>query len=170
MSQTRWESMAWMGVSYGWLHLVWNLDFESFFYWRNWNFKSSAMASIWKYGAWSKGQWWWLENNIVIVTTLALGSWPKQGLARLQTKREARESHLMLPRVQNNVRDEPSHSQVNSHFESWSFNGLLNLKRAIVRVKTHWIQEFFYIIGKLLKHRCLKWAHMTTNGYWWLFY
>jgi hypothetical protein len=30
------------------------------------------------------------------VATLALGSWPMQGLARVRAKREARESHLML--------------------------------------------------------------------------
>jgi hypothetical protein len=30
------------------------------------------------------------------VTTLALGSRPRQGLIRLRTKREARESHYML--------------------------------------------------------------------------
>jgi hypothetical protein len=33
------------------------------------------------------------------VATLALGSQPKQGLTRLQAKREARESHFMLLRV-----------------------------------------------------------------------
>jgi len=31
------------------------------------------------------------------VATLALGSRPRQGLARLQAKKEARESHRMLP-------------------------------------------------------------------------
>jgi len=33
------------------------------------------------------------------VTTLVLGSRPKQGLARLWTKREAQKSHRMLPGV-----------------------------------------------------------------------
>jgi len=33
------------------------------------------------------------------VATLALGSRPKQELARVQAKREAQESHFMLPRV-----------------------------------------------------------------------
>jgi hypothetical protein len=33
------------------------------------------------------------------VTTLALGSQPKQGFTRVRAKREARESHLMFPRV-----------------------------------------------------------------------
>jgi hypothetical protein len=33
------------------------------------------------------------------VVTLALGSQPRQGLARVRAKREAQESHLMLARV-----------------------------------------------------------------------
>jgi hypothetical protein len=40
-----------------------------------------------------------------IVATLALGSRPRQGFARLQAKKEARESHFMLPRVQKSVRE-----------------------------------------------------------------
>ncbi len=39
------------------------------------------------------------------VVTLALGSRPRQGLARVRAKREARESHLMLPGVQKSVRE-----------------------------------------------------------------
>jgi hypothetical protein len=31
---------------------------------------------------------------------------------------------------------------MNSHFESWSPNGFLNLEEAIARVKTHGIDEF----------------------------
>jgi hypothetical protein len=54
------------------------------------------------------------------VTTLALGLWPRQGVARLWAKRETRESHNILPRVQRLWRNEPSHSQVNSHVASWS--------------------------------------------------
>jgi hypothetical protein len=33
------------------------------------------------------------------VATLALGSWPKQGLAKVWAKKETWESHLMLPWV-----------------------------------------------------------------------
>ncbi len=39
------------------------------------------------------------------VATLVLGSKPKQGFARVRAKREVRESHLMLPRVQKSVRE-----------------------------------------------------------------
>jgi hypothetical protein len=36
---------------------------------------------------------------VSIVATLTLGSQPRQGLARVRAKREAQESHLMLPGV-----------------------------------------------------------------------
>jgi hypothetical protein len=40
------------------------------------------------------------RNHLVVdVATLALGSRPKQRLARVRAKREARESHLILPVV-----------------------------------------------------------------------
>ncbi len=67
------------------------------------------------------------------VKTLALGLRPRQGFARLRAKGEARESHG----------NEPSHSQVNSHFGSWSPNGVPNLQRAISGVKTHQFEKFF---------------------------
>jgi hypothetical protein len=44
--------------------------------------------------------------------------------------------------------NEHSHSQVNSHFGSWSPDGLSNLKKAISRVNTHWIGEFLISFEK----------------------
>jgi hypothetical protein len=64
---------------------------------------------------------------MMFVATLALGSQLGQGL---WAKREAHESHHMFPRVQSVQRvwrNEPSHSQMNSHVGSWSPNGLPNL-------------------------------------------
>jgi hypothetical protein len=52
------------------------------------------------------------------VATLALGSWPRRRLARVWAKRSVRECE-----------DEDSHSQVSSHFGSWSPGGLLNLQK-----------------------------------------
>jgi hypothetical protein len=40
-----------------------------------------------------------------IIATLALGSRPRQGLPRVHAKREAWESHFMLPGVQKSVRE-----------------------------------------------------------------
>jgi hypothetical protein len=43
------------------------------------------------------------ENTIV--ATLALGSWPKERLAKVRVKSEARESHFMLLGVWESVRE-----------------------------------------------------------------
>jgi len=40
-----------------------------------------------------------LRTYYQIIATLALGSWPRQGLAKVWAKNEARESHFMLMRV-----------------------------------------------------------------------
>ncbi len=39
------------------------------------------------------------------IATLALSSQPKHGLAKVQAENEAQESHFMLPRVQEGVRE-----------------------------------------------------------------
>jgi len=76
------------------------------------------------------------------VATLALGLRPKQGPTKVWTKSEPR-SHISCSweckRVWGN---EPPHSQMSSHFGSWSPNGLPNLQRVIAGVKTHWIEKF----------------------------
>jgi hypothetical protein len=43
--------------------------------------------------------------NTLFVTTLDLGSRPKQGLTRVKAKREAWESHFMFLGVQKSVRE-----------------------------------------------------------------
>ncbi len=63
-------------------------------------------------------------------------------------------------------RNEPSHSQKSFHFGSWNPSELPNVQRAIARVKIQWLEKFFYIIKKLLKHRCLKWARITHLDIW----
>jgi hypothetical protein len=101
---------------------------------------------------------------MVIVATLALGSRPKQGLTRLWAKREAKESHHMLPGVQKVQRmweNEPSHSQVNSHCGSCSPKWISKSSKCDRRGQNPSVRKVLYIIGKLLKCRCLKWACMT---------
>ncbi len=46
-----------------------------------------------------------LSINTLGVIALALGSRPRQGLAKVQTKNEARESHFMLSGVWESVRE-----------------------------------------------------------------
>jgi hypothetical protein len=77
-------------------------------------------------------------DGTYVVATLALG------LQRCGPKMK-HGSHISCSQECRRVwGNEPPHSQVNSQFGSWSPDGLLNLQRAILGVKTHWIEEFFY--------------------------
>jgi len=104
---------------------------------------------------------YWGEAICQFVATLALGSRPKQGLTKVRAKCEARESHFMLPRVQESVRE-------------WTLT-LLN-ELPLWELESQWTPKFLengcrgqnpldwgvpYIIGKLLELTCLKWARMT---------
>jgi hypothetical protein len=85
---------------------------------------------------------------IIDVTTLALGSRPRLGLARVRAKTKLR-SRISCTRECKRVwGKKPSHSQVNSHVGSWSPSGLSNFQRAIVGVKTQWIERFFISLEK----------------------
>jgi hypothetical protein len=55
--------------------------------------------------------------------------------------------------------------QGSSTLGSWSFGGLLNLQREIAGVKTQWFEEF-YINGKLLERKYLKWACIAHLHIW----
>ncbi len=98
------------------------------------------------------------------VATLTLGLWPKQGLVKVRTKIEAQESHFMLPGVWESVKEwTPT---LLSELPLWKLGSWWTPKfsESIAGVKTHWIEAFFYIIGKILEFRCLKWAFMTHLG------
>jgi hypothetical protein len=97
-----------------------------------------------------------------IVTTLALGLWPRQGVARLQAKKETQESLHMLPRVQTVWGNEPSHSQVNSHVGSCSPES--SERNFMGQNSLPW--RVLYIIEKILKCRCLKWARIAHLNIW----
>jgi hypothetical protein len=107
-----------------------------------------------------------LRSEFAIVTTLNLGLQPRQGLARLWAKKEAKKSHLMLPRVQKNVKSETSHSQVNSHCVSWSPKWTSEFSEGNGKGQNPLVWRFFYIIGSLLKMKCLKWVSMTHLDIW----
>jgi hypothetical protein len=95
---------------------------------------------------------------IYIVANLALGSQPRQGVARLQAKRKTQESHHMLPRVQRVWGNEPSHSKVNSHVGSWKPKWTPKPLKHNCRGQNPSSLRVFYIIGKVLERKCLKWA------------
>jgi hypothetical protein len=100
------------------------------------------------------------------VATLALGSRPRQGVTRLRAKRETRESLHMLPGVQRVWGNEPSHSQVNSHVGSSSLEWTLEFLECNSRGHNSSPWSVLYIIGKLLKCRCLKWACIANLDIW----
>jgi hypothetical protein len=101
-----------------------------------------------------------LWNNIV--TTLILRTQPKQGFARVRAKREAWESHLMLPGVKKSVREWTL--TLPSELPLWELESLWIPKSLNNNYKGQnpldW-GVFYIIIGKNLERRCLKWAHMT---------
>jgi hypothetical protein len=67
----------------------------------------------------------------------------------------------MLLGVQRVWGNEPSHSQVNSHVGSWSpkWTPKFSKRNCKGQNSLHW--RVFNIIEKLLKRRCLKWAHIA---------
>jgi hypothetical protein len=72
----------------------------------------------------------------------------------------------MLPTVQIVWGNEPSHSQGNSHVGNWSPKGSPESSKCNCRGQKPLLQGFIYIIGKLLKCRCLKWARIAHLDIW----
>jgi hypothetical protein len=74
-----------------------------------------------------------------------LGSRTRQRLTRVWAKREARESHLMLPRMCENLNEWtptlPSELPPWELESCWSLVGVPNFQRVIARVKTNWIEK-----------------------------
>jgi hypothetical protein len=102
----------------------------------------------------------------LVVTTLALGSWPKQGLARLQAKREGRESHLVLLVVQKSVREWTLTLPSELPFWELESQWISKFSKGVCRGQNPLVRRYLYIIEKLLKRRCLKWACMTHLDIW----
>jgi hypothetical protein len=82
-----------------------------------------------------------------IVTTLTLGLWPRQRLARAQAKRRMWEWKLTL----------------SSELPIWELESPWTPKLSKSDCKSQNISHWgvFYIVGKLLKCKCLKWDRMT---------
>jgi hypothetical protein len=59
------------------------------------------------------------------------------------SQEEFRESFRMLVKVQKIVREWTFTLPREFNFGSWSFDGLLNLQKAISGVKTQWLEESF---------------------------
>jgi hypothetical protein len=91
------------------------------------------------------------------VTTLALGSWPRRGLQGGGPK-ERPGNHFTCYGNAKNVRNEPSHSQVNSQVGSWSPKWTPESSKRDWRAQNSLPQKVIYVFGNLLKRKCLKWA------------
>jgi hypothetical protein len=98
---------------------------------------------------------------VLFPTRLWLLSRPRQGVARLRAKRETRESLHMLPGMQRVWGNEPSHSQVNSHVGSLSPERTPKFSKRNCMAQDSLPRSVLYILGKLLKFRCLKWARIA---------
>ncbi len=72
----------------------------------------------------------------------------------------------MLLGVQRVWGNEPSHSQMNSYVGSWSPKTTPEFSKRNCRGQNSSSWGFFYIIGKLLKCRCLKWARIAHLDIW----
>jgi hypothetical protein len=92
------------------------------------------------------------------VATLALGSRPRQRLARAWAKREARECGRVWERTLTRPSELPFWE-----FESWWTPKSLENN---FRGQNPLYREVLYIIGKLLERRCLKWACTTHLDIW----
>jgi hypothetical protein len=72
----------------------------------------------------------------------------------------------MPPGVQRVWEHEPSHSQVNSHVGSWNPERTPESSERNCRGQNSLRWSVLYIIKKLLKRRCLKWARITHLDIW----
>ncbi len=95
------------------------------------------------------------------VTTLALGLRPRQGLANVWAKSEAQEFHFMFPRVWESVREWTS--TFPNEFPFWELESQWTSKfsKSDCRGQNPLDWRVYYIIGKLLERKFLKWAHTT---------
>jgi hypothetical protein len=99
---------------------------------------------------------WFKETTFV--ATLTLGSRPKQGLVRAQAKREARE----CGKVWEWIVTLPSEFPFWELDSRWTPESLKSDWRG--QNPSHW--GVFYIIGNLLKPKCLKGVRMTHLDIW----
>jgi hypothetical protein len=99
----------------------------------------------------------------------SLGLVTKARACKVIGQKGAQKSHHMLLGLQRMQRvwgNEPSHSQVNSHCGSWSPKWTLEFSECSAKGQNPSVGKVIYIIGKILKRRCLQWAHMTHLDIW----
>ncbi len=100
------------------------------------------------------------------VVTLALGSRPRQGVARLRAKKKTQESHHMLPGVPKSVREWTL--TLPSELPCWELESQCTPESSErdCRGQNPSPRRNFYIIGKILKFKCLIWARIAHLDIW----
>jgi hypothetical protein len=108
----------------------------------------------------------WIVSSklIVLVTTLALSSQPRQGLTKVRAKSEARESHSMLPGVWESVKEWTSTLPSELPFWELESQWIHESSKNICRAQNQLYWNIRYIIRNILEPKCLKWARMTHLG------
>jgi hypothetical protein len=101
------------------------------------SFQCSSTFSLYHLCVFPKLNINWVEHLLTILLQPSFGLATKARACKGESQEWAQESHFMLLGVQESAREWTPHSQMNSHFGSWSPNGLLNFQRAITRAKTH---------------------------------
>jgi hypothetical protein len=108
--------------------------------------------------------WSWSSTSCILVkdkvsiATLALGSQLRQGLAKVRAESEAKSHFSCSWECRKLWGNEPTHSQVGSHFGNWNPTRLPNPQRAISGVETHWIEKSFIPLKNLLYY----WKSLET--------
>jgi hypothetical protein len=107
-----------------------------------------------------------MSHVCIFVVTLALGSRPRQRACKGAGQEDPRESHHILPGVLESVRE-------------WTLT--LPRQLPLWEMESRWTPEtsesdcrgqtlmscgVLYIIGKLLKRKCLKWVHIAHLDIW----
>jgi hypothetical protein len=96
---------------------------------------------------------WFIRYGVLVrgVATIALGSRPRQGGCKVAGQVGDPGALHMLPGVQRMWGNEPSHSQVNSHVESWSPERIPESLERDYRGQISSPWRVLYIIAKVLR-------------------
>jgi len=102
-----------------------------------------------------------LNFQVACCCSLSFGLVTKVRACKSVGQEWAQESHFMLPKVWENVREWTF--TLPSEFPLWELNSQWTFKflKSNCRGQNSLDWKVHYIIGKLLERRCLKWACMT---------
>ncbi len=103
---------------------------------------------------------WIIKPSFTGVATLALGSRPRQRFARLRAKKEARSHTTYSQECEKVWGNELSHPKGVPLWELES-RWTSEFSEGICRGQNSRAWRVFYINGKLLEHRYLKWARIA---------